>query len=132
MRSGFSFVEVLISVAILAFLGTALIKFNAFNKRAMEKNIVMQENILLSSALLFESEIENNKEIDLFTLIPFINLDDDDMKFLKSVKFQATKETEDKFFLGNTGEEDLYMEYGNLEIKYKEYKQSYLWVQKEK
>ncbi len=43
MRNAFSFVEVLVSIAILSFMGLALIKFNAFNRSAMERNIVKQE-----------------------------------------------------------------------------------------
>ena len=132
MRKAFSFVEVLISVAILAFLGTALIKFNSFNKRTMERNILSQENILLSSSLIFEKEVENNKEIELFDLTSFTNLTDEDRNFLESIVLIADREIEDKIFLEDDGEENLYLEYGDLHVKYKENTQTFLWMQKSK
>jgi prepilin-type N-terminal cleavage/methylation domain-containing protein len=131
MRGGFSFIEVLISIAILSFLGTALIKFNSFNKRVMEKNILNQESILISSSILFEQEIQNDKDIELFDLVKFENLDDEDMKFLKSVKLRANREFDDKLYLGNNGKDDLYLEYGDLSVTYKNNTQKYLWMQKE-
>lgn len=134
MRNGFSFVEVLVSIMILALLGTALIKFNSFNKRVMEKNISSQENLLLSSAFMFLQEIENDKEIELYELVKFDKLDDEDMKFLKSIKLKATKEIEDEIFLpsmdeGGDGES---LEFGEFSITYKDNTQKYLWVEKEK
>ena len=132
MRGGFSFVEVLISVMILALLGTALIKFNSFNKRAMEKNILSQENILLSSAIMFEDEIDNDKEIELFELVEFEQLHDDDMKFLKSIMLKANKEIEDKIFLPGLDDDRAALEYGEFGITYKDNTQKYLWIQREK
>lgn len=132
MRSAFSYVEVLISVAILAFLGTALIKFNAFNKRAMEKNIRSQEILLLSSGFLFEKKTEGKKDMILFDLVKFTKLEDDDKKFLESVTMKVSSKTEDTIFLGSDGKEDLYLEYGNLKIEYKDFTQNYLWLQKAK
>ena len=132
MRNGFSFVEVLVSVAILSFMGLTLIKFNSFNKRAMERNIIKQENILLSSAMLFEKETQNNKKIKLFDITSFTKLHDDDRKFLKSIELDAIKTLDDKLILGSTDEEELNIEYGSLKIRYKDYTQNYLWAQKEK
>lgn len=132
MRSAFSYVEVLISVAILAFLGTALIKFNAFNKRAMEKNIRSQEILLLSSGFLFEKKTEGKKDMILFDLVKFTKLEDDDKKFLESVTMKVSSKPEDTIFLGSDGKEDLYLEYGNLKIEYKDFTQNYLWLQKAK
>lgn len=132
MRGGFSFVEVLVSVMILALLGSALIKFNSFNKRAMENNILSQENLLLSSAFMFEDEIDNDKEIELFELVKFESLDDEDMKFLKSVKLKANREIEDKIFLPGIDEDQGDLEYGEFSITYKDNTQKYLWIQKEK
>lgn len=132
MRGGFSFLEVLVSIAILSFLGTALIKFNSFNKRAMERNILSQRNILLSSPLIFKRVIKKKKKVTLFTLTHFTNLTDADRKFLKSIVLVADKEVEDKIFLDDTGSEKLYLEYGNLYVKYKENTQTYLWMQKSK
>jgi len=132
VRSAFSYVEVLISVAILAFLGTALIKFNAFNKRAMEKNIRSQEILLLSSGFLFEKKTEGKKDMILFDLVKFTKLEDDDKKFLESVTMKVSSKPEDTIFLGSDGKEDLYLEYGNLKIEYKDFTQNYLWLQKAK
>ena len=132
MKKAFSFVEVLISVVILAFLGTAMIKFNSFNKRAMEKNILNQDHLLLSSALVYKKNIDNDKEITLLDLTTFVNLHDDDRKFLKSVKLSATREVYEKVFLYNDGKNDSYMEYGDLKIKYKDQVLNYLWMQEAK
>ncbi len=131
MRKGFSFVEVLVSIVILAFLGTALIKFNSFNKRAMERAITMQENTLLSSSILFQETIDDGKEIELFDLTDFNNLDDDYIKFLKSIRLKATLEIEDKIFIGNDGEENQFMEYGDIIVQRGDFKQNYLWIQRE-
>ena len=131
MRKAFSFIEVLVSIAILSFMGVALIKFNSFNKRSMEKSIITQESVLISSSMLFERKIDNNKEVELFDLVKFKSLDDEDRKFLKSIKLKQDREIEDKLFLGSTEKENLYVEYGGLNIEYKGHKQNYLWLQKE-
>ena len=132
MRSGFSFIEVLISIMVLAFLGTALIKFNSFNKRAMEHNIHSQEIILLSSSILSQKKLDNKKEVDLLSMTTFKNLTDKDRKFLKSIKLSIDKKLEDKIFLANDGKEKLYLEYGDLKVKYKDYTQNFLWMGKSK
>ena len=129
MIRAFSFIEVLISIVILAFLGTAMIKFNSFNKRAMEKNILKQDNILLSSSLVYNKDIDNNKKINLLELTTFTNLHDDDRKFLKSIELSANRDITDKLFLYNDGKKDSYMEYGELKITYKEQTLNYLWMQ---
>jgi len=129
MKKAFSFVEVLISVVILAFLGTAMFKFNSFNKRAMEKNLMMQDHIMLSSSLLYNKDIDNNKKVNLLELTSFVNLHDDDRKFLKSIELSAKRNVTDKLFLYNDGKDDSYMEYGDLEIKYKNQTINYLWMQ---
>ena len=128
MRKGFSFVEVLISIAILSFLGLALIKFNSFNKRAMEYNILKQEAVLLSSVMLYESKIDNDKEVELLSLIKFKNLNDEDKKFLRSIILSRNEQEVDKLFLANDGEENLYIIYNDLDIKYKDYTQRYLYI----
>ena len=132
MRGGFSYVEVLISVAILAFLGVALLKFNSFNARAMEKNILTQENTLLSSGLLFEKKSKEKKDIRLFDVMKFAKLKDEDRKFLQSIVMNVSSTTEDKIFLGNDGKKELYLEYGTTKVKYKDFTQNYLWLQKAK
>ena len=129
MKKAFSFVEVLISVVILAFLGTAMLKFNSFNKRAMEKNILMQDHLMLSSSLIYKKDVDNNKKITLLELTSFVNLHDDDRKFLKSIELSATRDISDKLFLYNDGKNDSYMEYGDLKIKYKNQTINYLWMQ---
>ncbi|WP_373035043.1 hypothetical protein [Sulfurimonas sp.] len=132
MRNAFSFIEVLISVMVLAFLGTALIKFNSFNKRAMERNIHSQEIILLSSAILSRENLDNEKEMDLLSLTEFKNLTNEDREFLKSITLSINKEIEDKIFLADDGNEKLYLEYGDLKVKYKDYTQNFLWMGKAK
>ncbi len=132
MRNAFSFVEVLVSIAILSFMGLALIKFNAFNKRAMERTLLKQENILLSSAMLFEKKTDDKKELELLELVDFAKLHDDDRKFLRSIELHATKTLDNELILGSTGEEELSIEYGTLAVTYKDYTQNYLWAQKEK
>ncbi len=129
MKKAFSFVEVLISVVILAFLGTAMLKFNSFNKRAMEKNILMQDHLMLSSSFIYKKDIDNNKKINLLELTSFVNLHDDDRKFLKSIELTAQRDITDKLFLYNDGKDDSYMEYGDLKIKYKKQTINYLWMQ---
>jgi len=111
VRSAFSFIEVLVSVMVLAFLGTALIKFNSFNKRAMERNILSQKTILLSSAILSQKKLDNKKEVDLLSITTFKNLSNKDREFLKSITLSIDKEIEDKMFLASDGKKDLYLEY---------------------
>ncbi|MDA3909705.1 MAG: hypothetical protein PF437_11520 [Sulfurimonas sp.] len=132
MRNAFSFVEVLVSVMVLAFLGTALIKFNSFNKRSMERNILSQELILLSSPILSQKKLDNEKEIDLLSITAFKNLTNEDRDFLQSIKLSIDKEIEDKIFLADDGKEKLYLEYGDLKVKYKDYTQNFLWMGKSK
>lgn len=157
MRNGFSFVEVLASIAILSFMGLALLKFNAFNKRAMERNIIKQENTLLTSAVLYEKDINinDNKDIELLELVTFNKLHDKDRDFLRSVELNIVKNLEESLMLGGIAPMDLStdsdlnmqeqgiveeelsqtdelnIEYGTLEVTYKEYTQHYLWAQKE-
>ncbi|WP_455756681.1 type II secretion system protein [Sulfurimonas sp.] len=131
MRNGFSFVEVLVSVAILSFMGLGLLKFNAFNKRAMERNILKQENILITNSMLFEKEIEDGRTIELKDIMSFTNLNDDDRIFLESIELRANKTLEDKLVLGYTGEEELSIEYGYIALTYKDFTQNYIWAQKE-
>jgi len=131
MRNAFSFVEVLASLAILSFMGMALIKFNAFNKRAMERNLLKQESILLTNGILYEKEIDNDKVIELFDLYKFNKLHDDDREFLQSIELKASKEIDDRLYLANTSEEELSIEYGTLSISFKEITLNYLWAQKE-
>ncbi|MEA1956665.1 MAG: type II secretion system protein [Campylobacterota bacterium] len=136
MRNGFSFIEVLVSIVILATLGSALLKFNSFNKRAMEKNILSQENIFLSSSVLYikdiDKKITTDKEEELYDLISFEKLSDKDRKFLKSITVSISVDTEDKVFLLNDGKENKYIEYGNIRIKQNENKLSYLWLKDSK
>jgi hypothetical protein len=117
---------------VLAFLGTALIKFNSFNKRSMERNILSQELILLSSPILSQKKLDNEKEIDLLSITAFKNLTNEDRDFLQSIKLSIDKEIEDKIFLADDGKEKLYLEYGDLKVKYKDYTQNFLWMGKSK
>ncbi len=132
MREAFSFIEVIISVVILAFLGTAMLNFNSFNKRAMEKNIMMQDSILLTSSLIFVDKIDNDKEVSLLELTSFKKLNDEDKKFLNSIEMSLEKEVIDKQFLYNDGNNSIYMDYGDLSIKYNDYTINYLWMQRAK
>jgi len=132
VRGAFSYIEVLIAVAILAFLGVALLKFNSFNARAMERNIHSQENLLLSSGLLFEKKSIEKKDIRLFDVVKFSKLKDNDRKFLQSIMIHVSSKPDDKIFLGNDGKKNLYLEYGNMRVQYKTFVENYLWLQKAK
>lgn len=131
MRKAFSFAEVLISIAVLAFLGVALIKFNAFNKRVMERNILSERHLLLSSNILYAKEIDNEREVELIEFSSLKTLHDDDREFLRDIKIKVNKEEGDKIFLGSTGENDLFIEYGDLDITLDGYTQKFLWMQKD-
>lgn len=117
---------------VLAFLGTALIKFNSFNKRSMERNIFSQEIILLSSPILSQKKLDNEKEVDLLSITAFKNLTNEDREFLKSITLSINKEIEDKIFLADDGNEKLYLEYGDLKVKYNNFTQNFLWMEKSK
>ncbi len=132
MRKAFSFIEVIISVVILAFLGTAMLNFNSFNKRAMEKNINMQDSILLTTPLAFKDEIDDEKMISLFDLTSFVKLNNEDRKFLDSIEISRIKEITEKQFLYSDGKKDIFMEYGDMKIKYNDLVISYMWMQKAK
>ncbi|MBL0707963.1 MAG: hypothetical protein JJW00_02850 [Sulfurimonas sp.] len=132
MRNAFSFVEVIVSIAILSYMGLALLKFNAFNRHAMERNIIKQKNILLTSSILFEKDMDKHDKGTLFELTTFVKLHDDDTAFLKSIKLESVKTLDDKLILGNTGKEEFSMEYGMISVVYEDSKQNYLWVQKGK
>lgn len=119
MKPAFSFIEVIISVAILSYLGTAILNFNSFNKKAMFNNIKKQNTLLVSSPLLYK-DIENNKNYTLFDLVSFKNLSDSDNRFLKSIKLNAKVKSMEKLFLYNDGKKDYFMEYSDVKINYKQ------------
>lgn len=121
MKKGFSFIEVLVSVVILSYLGMAILNFNSFNKRVMIDTINKQSLLLVSSPLIYlNKKIDTSKEYILNDIIEFKNLHDDDRKFLKTIKVKGEKIYTDKLFLYNDGKQDKYIEYGNLNIKYKD------------
>jgi Tfp pilus assembly protein PilE len=121
MKKGFSFVEVIISVMILSFMGVAILNFNSFNKKAMTTHIDKQKTILISSPMLYlKDTIESTKTYKLSELITFNNLSDEDRSFLKNIEFKATQEDIEKVFLYTDGDKEYYIEYGYKNIKYNE------------
>ncbi len=134
MKSAFSFVEVIISVVILSFVGMALLNFNSFNKTAMFNNINMQDTLLISTPFMFqEGSIDKTKDYKLSDMISFKDLSDDDNKFLKSITFKAKKNIDEKLFLYNDGKKDYFIEYGTMYTYYKDYRPlKTLYIQREK
>ncbi len=123
MKGAFSFIEVIISVMILSYLGVAVLNFNSFNKSAMFHNIEKQNSLLISSAMLHNNtKIENGKTYSLNDIVTFKKLSDEDRKFLKDIKLQVDKKVDEKLFLYNDGKKDFFIEYGDINIKYKENK----------
>ncbi len=119
MKKAFSFVEVIISVVILSFMGMAILNFNSFNKKAMQFHLEKQDNLLISSALLHYDKIdEKGKTYTLFDLVTFNNLDDDDRTFLNNIEITTTKVLEERMFLYTDGKKEYYINYGNINIKY--------------
>lgn len=118
MKKGFSFIEVLISVVILSFMGVAILNFNSFNKEAMRQYLKKQQLLLLSSPMLYNGKHKNDKTYKLFDLVKFINLSDDDSKFLKSIELKGEKNFEEKVFLYNDGVKDYNIERHTLSIEY--------------
>jgi len=134
MIKAFSFVEVIISAFILSFMGMAILNFNTFNKNSMENSISKQSTLLISSPLLtIDTDIDNNKDYELFDLVEFSNLDDDDKNFLKDISITGTKEFRDKIFLYTDEDGDYYIDYGIFKINYGDNKQiPYIYLQRSK
>ena len=132
MKGAFSFIEVIVSVVILSYLGVAILNFNSFNKNAMYNNIEKQSGLLIATPLLYnDKKMDKNKEYSLNDLVTFKNLSDDDRRFLKNIKLQSNKKIEDKVFLYNDGKKDFFLEYGNIAIKYKDNKPlNFMFVEK--
>jgi len=118
VKKGFSFIEVLISVVILSFMGVAILNFNSFNKEAMRQYLKKQQLLLLSSPMLYNEKYDNDKNYKLFDLVKFINLSDEDSKFLKSIELKGEKNFVEKVFLYNDGKKDYYIERHTLSIEY--------------
>jgi len=134
MIKAFSFVEVIISAFILSFMGMAILNFNTFNKNSMENSISKQSTLLISSPLLtIDTDIDTNKDYELFDLVEFSNLDDDDKNFLKDISIGGTKEFRDKIFLYSDDDGDYYIDYGIFKINYGDNKKiPYIYLQRSK
>lgn len=134
MKSAFSFIEVIISVVILSYLGVALLNFNSFNKSAMEQNIGKQNTLFVSTPLLYTSkEIKNDKKNSIYDFVSFKNLTDEDSLFLKSIEVKREKSLEDKLFLYTDGKKDHYLHYANTKVTYKNYKNiNFILIENEK
>ena len=121
MRNGFSFVEVLVSVAILSLLGSALLKFNSFNKRMMEKTLISQKNILLYSSVLYMKDLDKKgalgKTMTLMDVVSFNNISDNDRKFLKSHSFDISVKKQEKVFLFASQDGDSYIDNSLVDIQ---------------
>ena len=134
LKSAFSFVEVIISVVILSFVGMALLNFNSFNKTAMFNNINLQDTLLISTPFMFhEGDVDRSKNYKLSDMVSFKNLSDDDNRFLKSITLKAKKQIDEKLFLYNDGKKDYFIEYGTMYTYYKDYRPlKTLYIQREK
>jgi len=119
VKKGFSFIEVLISVVILSFMGVAIVNFNNFNKEAMRLYLQKQQLLLLSSAMLYNEKLENDKTYQLSDIVKFVNLSDEDNKLLKSIELKGEKNFQEKVFLYNDGQKDYYIEMHTLSLEYK-------------
>ena len=129
MRKGFGFVEVLVSIVILSMVGMALLKFNAFNKHIMQKNMQLFENSMICSPLLYLNNLEKYSakgQVNLLDITNFQNLDDDDRRFLKTQNFTLFVQEGEKAFLFNDTAEDRYMQAYSVSIKYKDSSANYL------
>jgi len=129
MRKGFGFVEVLVSIVILSMVGMALLKFNAFNKHIMQKNMQLFENSMICSPLLYLNNLEKYSakgQVNLLDITNFQNLDDDDRRFLKTQNFTLFVQEGEKAFLFNDTTEDRYMQAYSVSIKYKDSSANYL------
>jgi len=82
MRSGFSFIEVIVSVILVSIGILALLKFDAFGKRELEKTLDFHQDILLVSGAHFLDS--PNKELKLSDIYKFERLRDDERKILDS------------------------------------------------
>lgn len=100
-KSGFSFIEILVSV-ILLFIGLlALLKFDSFVKHDIEKNVNKHKILMLSSGYNLSS-IEGTKSLD--TLFKFPSLRDDEKKFLKETEIVVKKLHSDDFIVYSGGD----------------------------
>ncbi|RLA84580.1 MAG: hypothetical protein DRG78_01090 [Epsilonproteobacteria bacterium] len=121
MKKAFSFVEVIISVVILSYLGMAILKFNSFNKKAMYNYIGKQNTLLVSSPFLhIGKNIDNDKSYRLYDLVTFEKLSDEDRSFLKDIELKGNRVSREKIYLYNDGKKDYFLEYGDVTIKYKQ------------
>jgi len=132
MKPAFSFVEVIISVFILSYLGVAILKFNSFNKNGMRYNIEKQSKLMIYTALLYTNDaVEDNKLYRLNDLVTFNNLTDEDSRFLKNIQLKSTKDNVESFFLYNDGKEDFFIDSGDLSIKYNDNRNlNFIYVQR--
>jgi prepilin-type N-terminal cleavage/methylation domain-containing protein len=123
IKKGFSFIEVIISVVILSYLGMAILNFNSFNKKAMYNNIEKQNTLLIASPFLYiKNAIDSDKSYKLYDFVSFKNLSDEDSRFLKSIELKGKKTFKEKIFLYNDGKKDYFINYGDISIKYKKNK----------
>jgi len=121
VKKAFSFVEVIISVVILSYLGMAILKFNSFNKKAMYNYIGKQNTLLVSSPFLhIGKNIDNDKSYRLYDLVTFEKLSDEDRSFLKDIELKGNRVSREKIYLYNDGKKDYFLEYGDVTIKYKQ------------
>lgn len=100
-KKAFSFIEVLVSV-ILLFIGLlALLKFDSFIKKDIEKSINKHKIMMISSGYNF-SNIEGTKSLD--TLYKFPALRNDEKKLLKETEVTIKKIDTDDFIVYSSGD----------------------------
>lgn len=102
MRRGFSFIEVIVSVVLVSIGILALLKFDAFGKRELEKTLSLHHDLLLVNGAHFLDS--PSRELRLSDIYKFKRLRDDEKRLLESINVTIETLEEDHI--------DLYSGYG--------------------
>jgi len=132
MRNAFGFVEVLVSVVILATLGMALLKFNAFNKYTIQKNMLFLESSMLETPLLYQENLLNfttPTKQTLLDITAFENIDDATRKFLQEQTFDIMTQEQERIYLMDDTSQARYLLSYSIQTLYKELKKEYFLLQ---
>ena len=102
-KKAFTFIEVLVSV-ILLFIGLlALLKFDGFIKKDIEKSIKKHKVLMLSSAFNYS---EDTRDSSLDKIFSFSNLRDDERELLKNTKVEIKRLKNEDFLIYDTGDKE--------------------------
>jgi hypothetical protein len=116
-KSGFTFIEVLVSILLIFVFGSAVINLDAFIKDDIQKNTTKHALILSSSALLHSRKLDNKTNYRLYDFITFDQLDDDNMNFLKEFELSVDNIEHDPVKLYEEGDFTFTIEYYEQVIK---------------